>query len=431
MRCYYPDAKIVRVEPRTFRNAFPSLSPQQQKSLAAVLRFPQGRAASASPASTPQVVGVRAEGRPALRPQVLGRRRDRPPAEGAHDQRARRGRRAVRVHRRHDRRQDRPRDGRAVVADGAARLAGAADRAPAKSTPHETGWIVTRVPPGFAQDRRRLPHAARASASRSRTSSTPTASSPSRVRRADRRGAAPLGLHRSKAASTSTACSSDDYLVTVLGEVPAATVRQIAQFGRAPLSRRARHPYRFPRLTVSHEEARHDVRTQRPSLRRARRSLRCVARRPGRRRRAGAGAGAGRRGRAARLHRALREAGPGGGVDRRHAEGQARARHAGAVRGRSVLRILPPLRPDSAPARRARARVRAAVGRLRLHHLGRRLHRHQRARRRRRRRSHRQARPTSASSRPRSSAPTSAPTSRCSRSRRRTCRRSRSAIPTS
>jgi sigma-E factor negative regulatory protein RseB len=34
VRCYYPDARIVRVEPRTFRNAFPSLSPQQQAALA-------------------------------------------------------------------------------------------------------------------------------------------------------------------------------------------------------------------------------------------------------------------------------------------------------------------------------------------------------------------------------------------------------------
>ncbi|HYQ99972.1 MAG TPA: MucB/RseB C-terminal domain-containing protein [Casimicrobiaceae bacterium] len=32
-RCYYPDAKIVRIEPRTFRNAFPALSIQQQKAL--------------------------------------------------------------------------------------------------------------------------------------------------------------------------------------------------------------------------------------------------------------------------------------------------------------------------------------------------------------------------------------------------------------
>jgi len=33
-RCYYPDAKIVRVEPRNFRNAFPSLSPAEQNALA-------------------------------------------------------------------------------------------------------------------------------------------------------------------------------------------------------------------------------------------------------------------------------------------------------------------------------------------------------------------------------------------------------------
>lgn len=33
VRCYYPDAKVVRIEPRTFRNAFPSLSAQQRKAL--------------------------------------------------------------------------------------------------------------------------------------------------------------------------------------------------------------------------------------------------------------------------------------------------------------------------------------------------------------------------------------------------------------
>lgn len=33
VRCYYPDSKIVRVEPRTFRNAFPSLSREQQQAL--------------------------------------------------------------------------------------------------------------------------------------------------------------------------------------------------------------------------------------------------------------------------------------------------------------------------------------------------------------------------------------------------------------
>lgn len=39
VRCYYPDAKIVRIEPRTFRNAFPSLSAQQQHSLLEFYEF--------------------------------------------------------------------------------------------------------------------------------------------------------------------------------------------------------------------------------------------------------------------------------------------------------------------------------------------------------------------------------------------------------
>src|SRR5438093_10195626 len=39
VRCYYPDAKIIRVEPRTYRNAFPSLLPQQLDTLAAYYFF--------------------------------------------------------------------------------------------------------------------------------------------------------------------------------------------------------------------------------------------------------------------------------------------------------------------------------------------------------------------------------------------------------
>ena len=39
VRFFYPDAKLVRVEPRTFRNAFPSLSPEQQKSLVEYYNF--------------------------------------------------------------------------------------------------------------------------------------------------------------------------------------------------------------------------------------------------------------------------------------------------------------------------------------------------------------------------------------------------------
>ncbi len=39
VRCYYPDAKLVRVEPGTFRNVFPSLSAEQQLSLARYYDF--------------------------------------------------------------------------------------------------------------------------------------------------------------------------------------------------------------------------------------------------------------------------------------------------------------------------------------------------------------------------------------------------------
>lgn len=39
VRCYYPDAKLVRVEPGTFRNVFPSLSSEQQESLSRYYSF--------------------------------------------------------------------------------------------------------------------------------------------------------------------------------------------------------------------------------------------------------------------------------------------------------------------------------------------------------------------------------------------------------
>ena len=45
VRCYYPDAKIIRVEPRSFRNAFPSLLPQQLNALAAHYFFRKGELA--------------------------------------------------------------------------------------------------------------------------------------------------------------------------------------------------------------------------------------------------------------------------------------------------------------------------------------------------------------------------------------------------
>ena len=39
VRCYYPEAKLVRIEPRTFRNVFPALTPEQQDVLAKFYDF--------------------------------------------------------------------------------------------------------------------------------------------------------------------------------------------------------------------------------------------------------------------------------------------------------------------------------------------------------------------------------------------------------
>jgi sigma-E factor negative regulatory protein RseB len=39
VRCYYPDAKLIRIEPRTYRNAFPSLLPQQLDTLSGYYYF--------------------------------------------------------------------------------------------------------------------------------------------------------------------------------------------------------------------------------------------------------------------------------------------------------------------------------------------------------------------------------------------------------
>ena len=45
MRCYYPDARVVRVEPRTIRNVFPSLSVEQQNALAQYYDFRKAESA--------------------------------------------------------------------------------------------------------------------------------------------------------------------------------------------------------------------------------------------------------------------------------------------------------------------------------------------------------------------------------------------------
>ena len=56
VRCYYPDAKIIRVEPRTYRNAFPSLLPQQVDTLAVYYFFRKGEVARIAGVETQAVL---------------------------------------------------------------------------------------------------------------------------------------------------------------------------------------------------------------------------------------------------------------------------------------------------------------------------------------------------------------------------------------
>ena len=71
VRCYYPDAKVVRVEPRNMHNAFPSLLPQQLATLTNYYEFRKAEIARIAGLETPGV-RVRAEGRSALRAQAVG-----------------------------------------------------------------------------------------------------------------------------------------------------------------------------------------------------------------------------------------------------------------------------------------------------------------------------------------------------------------------
>ena len=180
VRCYYPDAKVVRVEPRTFRNAFPSLSPQQQAALADYYDFRMAERGRVAGIETQAWVFEPKDG---LRygHKFWADAGVRAPRQGAHLRRAERGRRAVRVHRDLDRRQDRSRDGEADLARGAAGLAGAPVRAGRRRS---EGDRLDGLAPaaGVPQDRRWLPAAARQARGRA-----------SRVLGRPRRG---LGVHR-------------------------------------------------------------------------------------------------------------------------------------------------------------------------------------------------------------------------------------------
>jgi sigma-E factor negative regulatory protein RseB len=224
VRFYYPDAKLVRVEPRTFRNAFPSLSPEQQKSL---LQFYEFRT----------VAGERVGGYAAdvavfepkdafryghrfwadtatgllLKARVLNERGEVVEQFAFTD---------LTVNAKIEHAMVEP-SWPAVPPDWQVKEAPAGDVAP-----NDTGWLVTRIPPGFTKimegfrklRNRRDPVAHLVFSDGLSAISVfvePFASAP-----------APTGMQQQGGLNVYSV-KQNDHLVTVLGEAPGATVRLI------------------------------------------------------------------------------------------------------------------------------------------------------------------------------------------------------------
>lgn len=227
VRCYYPDAKIVRIEPRTFRNVFPSLSREQQQALTRYYEFRKAEASRVAGLEAQAYVlqprdglryghkfwADRASGL-LLKARLVNERGDvveqfafTDLVIGAHI----------------DPETVKP-TWSSTPPDWQVREGSGGD-----AVPHDTGWVVTRLPPGFVKTMEGF-----------------------RTLRGKREAVAhlvfsdglvavsvfvePLGTASGHAAgfvrqgaTNVYATKLDDHLVTALGEVPAVTVRQIAQ----------------------------------------------------------------------------------------------------------------------------------------------------------------------------------------------------------
>jgi sigma-E factor negative regulatory protein RseB len=225
VRCYYPDAKLVRVEPGTFRNVFPSLSPEQQQSLSRYYDF--------------RVLGEdRVGGRPVqvvvfepkdglryghrfwsdgatgllLKARVLNERGDGVEQFAFSD---------LTINARIDPSMVEP--SWPVVPPDWQVL----ENVSGDVVPQETGWVVTRVPPGFEKimegfrklrgRRERIAHLVFSDGLVSVSVFVEPLVAVS----------GPAGFLR-KGGLNVYSVKQDDHLITVMGETPGATVRQIA-----------------------------------------------------------------------------------------------------------------------------------------------------------------------------------------------------------
>ncbi len=225
VRCYYPDAKVVRIEPRTFRNAFPSLSPLQQKALAEFYELRK--------AEPDRVAGLDAQAwvfEPKdglryghkfwvdaatgllLKARILDERNE-PVEQFAFTDLA--------IGAKVDRDMVKP-SWSAVPPEWEVREVG-----PGEVVFRETGWLVNRLPPGFSKivEGYRTLRGKRAPVAHLVYSDGLVAVS---VFVEPLRGSAHATGLMQQGGINVYVRQFDDYLVTVLGEVPGVTIRQMA-----------------------------------------------------------------------------------------------------------------------------------------------------------------------------------------------------------
>jgi len=226
VRCYFPDARVVRVEPPSFRNAFPSLSPQQQATLLEFYEFRK--------AETTRVAGLEAQAyvfEPKdgfryghkfwadtqtgllLKARLLNERGEAIEQFAFLD---------VHIGARVDRDMVKP-SWPPVPPDWEVKEL---DRG--NIVTRETGWVATKLPPGFVKvvegyrslssRKSRIVHLMFSDGFVAVSVFVEPAGASAHPNGLSQRG--PLSVYTRQV---------DDYLVTVLGEAPGAAVRQIAQ----------------------------------------------------------------------------------------------------------------------------------------------------------------------------------------------------------
>ena len=227
VRCYYPDSKVVRIEPRTFRNVFPSLSPQQQQALTQFYDFRKAEVARVAGLEAQAYVleprdGLRyghkfwadlATGL-LLKARLVNEKNEVVEQFAFTDL-------AIGIRIEPD--AVKPTWG-VTPPDWQVRQGSSVD-----VVAQDTGWVVTKVPPGFYKvvEGSRSWRGKREAVSHLVFSDGLVAVSVF----VEPLGAAPAhaaGIGR-QGGLNAYSLKVDDHLVTVLGEVPAATVRQIAQ----------------------------------------------------------------------------------------------------------------------------------------------------------------------------------------------------------